>query len=283
MSDPVFEKISPLIQRQVHHLQHHHVLSDEAVHELRVLCKRLRAALRLYQPICRKGDLRRVDLPLRQTARAFAARRDNHVQLKTLKRLLKHYPDLKPLTEGFKQQLQSDRQALVEPDTTRAAQWLNEALVLWQNLMQQSDADFVAPGLAYSYEKATRLGDRALQGDRDKPYHRWRKWSKFWLYQQELLVRPKGSNSQIYREKLTELGSDLGRFHDLYLLQASILKHVDCFSSQADVTLLLQRLAASKRSYRRTFAAEYRPLFGLAFGELPLVLPDAWHPQPTGS
>ncbi len=276
MTDPVLTKVSPLIQRLIHQLTTLDELTDEGVHDLRVLCKRLRAALRLYQPVCRKADLRRVDEPLRKTARAFAARRDTHVQLKTLKRFLKHYPDLKPLTENFKTRLQAERETLPPPDLKLAAQWLSEALRLWQRLLQQPDGQFIVTGLEYTYEKAGRFGDRALQSDRDKPYHKWRKWSKFWLYQQELLLRQKGSLSQEYREKLADLGSDLGRFHDLYLLQASILNYSSSFSNQDDVTLLLQRLAASKRSYRRAFAAEFRPLFGLNFSELSLQIPSTW-------
>ena len=151
---------------------------------------------------------------------------------------------------------------------------------------RQPDAQFIVSGLEYTYAKAARLGNTALQGDRDKPYHKWRKWSKFWLYQQELLLRQKDRHAQDYREKLADLGSELGRFHDIYLLQAGILKHSSSFAGQAEVTLLLQRLAASKRSYRRAFAAEFRPLFSLSFSELPVQIPVAWqqaNPQTESS
>lgn len=202
--------------------------SPAAVHEARVMTKRLRALWRAARPGVSDDAYRAGNERMKRASAALAGSRDRTVLSKTLKRLRKRAkknkhrraldrvggaigaggadaPDAAPPPQRWDTvtaELRADRE-----------QW---STIHWS----QPPAAAVRQGVAQSYRSARKRGRKAVNSGRAADFHDWRKQVKFLLYQLELLAPPDGRSKKADRliAGLKKLGARLGRLNDLAML-----------------------------------------------------------------
>jgi CHAD domain-containing protein len=183
----------------------------EQVHSLRSRCKKMRALLRLPQPLM--GDAFTVeDQRFRSAARELAEFRDRDVVSKTARAL------------------GSSAFADFEPDGPIPAAAIERALAFMSGARDAvanwplSELRFVdlAPGFAQTYRSCTEKW-RAVRADpADEKYHKLRKWVKYHWYQVRILERLSKPQLHVRREMLRELQATLGDAHDIVMLESVI-------------------------------------------------------------
>jgi CHAD domain-containing protein len=203
-------------------------LDADAVHELRVISKRLRAVWQLLRPALGAEVTRPPEREMRRLAKGFEARRGLVSMAETLDRLqaLPAPGRSAGSAEAAVLQALRDRIGDGEVDGTRARcdPELIELLeaqrfALRERLQPMRPRDW-GDGIGRSYRKARRSARSAVAAERRgdsvgavEAWHRARRWAKYELYQIELLGRVAGSRSR--RARLARFGKRAGRFHDL--------------------------------------------------------------------
>lgn len=227
----------------------------DAVHQLRVCCKRLRALLQLYRPYSGRQRLRRLDQQLRLTAKSLAGRRDLHVQQQLISQLARELE--RPLSPALNSQL------LLSPANHSLSADNNERLIAafasvlndWPHCDSGVRDDWAA-GLIRTRKRARALARRACNSDQDALFHRCRKWTKYYLYQLEQLHDsrlPASSEMQA----LARLGEQLGQLQDLCNLAAQLQTLAPDQQSEALAERLEKRKGHCKRRIIRLFIKVY--------------------------
>lgn len=232
--------------------------SSEWVHQLRVCTKRLRAYLRLYSG---KSSIRRTNRQLKTLADSLANQRDVDVLRQTFDQLVKN---------GFPRKYKKYRKVfldLIIPNEvieladalldTRSV--FEQILISWPNVKDKPK--FWAVGMERVYLKAKYLGAEAIRGDEDEPYHRWRKWVKYWLY--NLSGVSKGKVQGSYQKQLKGLGESLGYFHDLCMLEKVLTAPENQRVIGADLVPLVKALNKEKKQLKKSFKKAHKKLFKL--------------------
>ncbi len=196
--------------------------SADSIHRIRVATKRLRAHWNLVRPELKKSAYTTAKERLRLAARCVAGQRDATVMLATFDELIDAAPSAK-----LRHSLVAVRQAAsehfaadtVELPAAPEQQKLIEALEAdrhqWQKLeLGRADASLLEHGLRETYARARRSGRYAARGQRAEDFHRWRRWSKYLLYQLEILERFDPDRLSRYIRDLKALGKLLGRSQD---------------------------------------------------------------------
>lgn len=227
-----------------------------AVHDLRVLMKRLRGLLRLYRgrvPFRIRTEMNGL---LRDLARQFAAQRDAQVLLETLANLVERYryPDAAWLQRIRADLQQKNATTVAAPALSAAVQTLRQVQTRWQTELRQADGDFCGEALVESYRRCRREGRVALQPLAIHRLHAWRKPVKYLGYQLAVVAVP-GESLQQQGESLRRLGSLLGKVHDLDVL--ALYLH-----EQADVPARIHRHLLAQRT---RLLKKIRVLFADAF------------------
>lgn len=232
--------------------------SSEWVHQLRVCTKRLRAYLRLYSG---KPSIRKANRQLKALADSVAEQRDTDVLRQTYDQLVVHWFPRK--SKKYRKVYldliipkQIDSQAKNKLDT-RAA--FEKVLLSWPNIKDKPK--FWAVGMERVYLKAKYVGAEAVRGDEDEPYHRWRKWVKYWLY--NLSGVSKGKVQRSYQKQLKGLGESLGYFHDLCMLESVLVAPENQRVIGNDMGALIKALKKEKKQLKKSFKQAHRKLFKL--------------------
>lgn len=198
-------------------------IDADAIHELRVACKRLRAVWQLLTPVLGRATTRARDHALRDAAKRLAGHREAHVLRRTIERLRRRHA--REESEHAALDALAERVAARWPEVRAepsAAEPLRAAFADQRDaiaaLPQALDDDDLLAGLLRSYGRARQEGRRAALLRDDDAWHRCRRWAKYELYQLELLARGDPERSRVRR--LTRLGDTLGRFNDLCNLRA---------------------------------------------------------------
>ncbi len=209
-------------------------LSPALVHSLRVCTKRLRALLQLYRPVASKTAIKTVEQPIKALAKSYAGQRDAVVQYHTLCHLVEQYQqshasDMQALLAYFEARLH-DEVASNTPMEPQAA--LEGILELWQEKLKPRGKKHGSPpdldsGLEYAYRKARKLAYEAESSDDDEVYHQCRKWTKYYLYQLQMLVDKPRPRDKALIKQLKALGELLGEFHDRCVLEQSLNRILD--------------------------------------------------------
>lgn len=204
-------------------------LDTDAVHELRVTSKRLRAVWQLLRPALGAEAARPPEREMRHLAKAFESRRGLVSLVETLDRLEAFPAPKRAVASAEAVALQALRERIADrgkagPIRARSDSELIRIIeaqraALRDRLHPMRPRDWGA-GIARSYRKARRSARNAVVAERRgdhvaaaEAWHRARRHAKYELYQIELLGRPAGSRSR--RARLTRFGKRAGRFHDL--------------------------------------------------------------------
>ncbi|HBJ34129.1 MAG TPA: hypothetical protein DDZ51_05075 [Planctomycetaceae bacterium] len=201
-------------------------IDAEAIHQLRVLSKRLRSYWELLQPFVGKSQVKLATKQLQNAASRFAAARDHHVLVTLLGKLAKKAkkPKLQSsLNDVLKAFIESHRTDPPSAESDLPHSGDDDAQIWqldrrrWESLDFGSDADSVGTrsvrkGLQRIFKKARDLHERAVTEHDIERWHELRKWVKY-LSLTIPLCGDEPSTS-IVAEEWTRLGKTLGKLHD---------------------------------------------------------------------
>jgi CHAD domain-containing protein len=219
-----------------------HVPDADAVHEIRVISKRLRAVWQLLRPALGAEVARPPEREMRRLAKAFESRRGLAAMVETLDRLEALPAAGRSVAAAESAVLEALRQRIGESGEVDRApvrsdpEWIGiieaQRFALRDRLQPMRPRDW-GEGIARSYRKGRRAARDALAAERRgdsaeavEAWHRARRQAKYELYQIELLGRVAGSGSR--RAMLARFGKRAGRFHDLQELR----RFADCLAPE---------------------------------------------------
>jgi CHAD domain-containing protein len=228
-----------------------------AIHAIRLLCKRLRAWIRLVRQAGRPGCWRAPDRELRAIARHFGTQRDAQVMGGTLAKLRRNCQDPAQARSLALLQGSLSAQSRNGAQTQSAAQESaqSETVVSGPQLSQRTQVALLklparlepASGLAQSQRRTLRKRDKlAAKGASPDQLHAWRKQVKYLGYQLEICSAASNEHSPAQRS-CTRLGKLLGQVQDLTQLRRHLktLKHDPTLAKSVD---LARQLATQRRS-----------------------------------
>lgn len=195
-----------------------HRADPENVHDIRKDLKTVRAYWRLMRHALGKRHSKAGNARCKEAARQLADARDHVVMLETLDDVGR---DTKAKTAMAMGQAKQAMQHTEPGEPTNEIDWQRvEDLIrnddaAWSGLSNES----IDPSdVKRSWKRTRRKAARAYRRSRKRPaaqaLHDWRKWTKRWLVQEELLHADKAKRI----DRLDTLGDLLGRHHDLAIL-----------------------------------------------------------------
>jgi CHAD domain-containing protein len=239
-------------------------LDADAIHRSRVIVKKLRAWLRLLHQHRHSTHWQAADKALRQIARSLSEQRDDQVLGDTVLWLGSNSADVAARADCRKLHglLPHTRKATRERPTVSAE--IRQLCLPDRQLLQPTA---LLEGLRLAYARTRRLS-RAALADPESPktpekLHRLRKWVKYLHYQLKLLFS--GDDIELLQPgALDQLGSTLGRIHDLH----ELLRTLDKTPVKQQQTKATQRAMAT--AVRLADEAAARLIQDVA-GKLPLL------------
>jgi CHAD domain-containing protein len=231
---------------------------DDAVHDARKVCKRIRAALRLLRGSVGSGVYRRKNAQVRRAAKPLTAVRDAFILRKAV-RNLPQAPEI--LRQGLSSEYRAARLALGREGAWAAIERLADIRHGFKDLEpHESEAVSAIAGVKRVYKagrKAFKHAKHARHGD-DEALHEWRKQAKYLLNQLRLLKTLFCIGFKKLRRHADELTQALGDDHDLAVLLDKLgAYHVEdarLFKSIDERRSRLQERAfgAGRKLYRRS-------------------------------
>lgn len=247
LSNHYFDTAADLLQRDT--------LDPEAIHDIRVLMKRLRGLLRLYAVAGQRAEADQLNPVLRDIAKAFAGQRDAHVLADTLGQCARNAGKrLAARLLAIRDGLQQDADETVAPDLVALRNQLAWAQQQWNAWFAEQDDQRLLDALAQHYRRNRKQGREALRLRDQEVLHDWRKRVKYLHYQ--LCALPDASlHHDDLLQRTRKLGSLLGKVHDLDVLVDYLQQqHLD----DPDIHRLLAKrrtrlVKKIRRLYRRIF------------------------------
>jgi CHAD domain-containing protein len=164
---------------------------DEAVHEVRKCCKKVRTLLRLVRPTVREGCYRYENLAFRDAARLLSEMRDAKSLVETVDKVAKHFADrvsgqpfagirkaLLTHQREVRKRVLDEEHAFATAET--AVQAALERLDDWANVPNRWSS--VGIGVQQVYRQARRAFAGAMEEPTVKKLHEWRKQAKYLRY-----------------------------------------------------------------------------------------------------
>lgn len=211
LSDGYIDEAIALLQKDT--------LDETAVHDIRVLMKRLRGLLQLYRMAGERNVVAQLNPVLRDVARTFAAQRDSHVLADTLQQMMgRANKTLARELRSIRAEL-TQQTAAVAPELSaeKMAQDLVWVRSVWHTSFESIGEQALLDALAQYYRRNRRQGREALRLRDETVLHDWRKRVKYLHYQLcALPMAHDGFADDL--ERMRKLGSLLGKVHDLDVL-----------------------------------------------------------------
>jgi CHAD domain-containing protein len=189
-----------------------------AIHQIRLVSKALRAALRLADEGDPAPDLIDLDQRIRSTAASVAGSRDAVVLAKLLDSLVQESsPEVRAASASLG--CQWITQDSGTGDTLHAAETLFQlANTLSAALASRVSAQGIADCLRRSLHKVVRHQRRARQSGKMESFHAWRRWQKRLEAQLRLTCPPSGKAFHRRMDRIHKLQELLGSLHDVDIL-----------------------------------------------------------------
>jgi CHAD domain-containing protein len=215
------------IRRAAHAARPHHMRVD-AVHTIRLQCKKLRALLRLV----RTGLGRQYAVEnraFRDIARKLARSRDTHVVRTTIDALAAvptddghGQIDHTELLEGLKERLEArngrQEQAALFAEVRSSLAAIERRAGRWR--VRGNPTRILSKGLGATYARARRHFMRARETRKSAAFHEWRKQVKYHGFQLKLMQPISSKTFPGRMKRMTELSRTLGELHDLDVLES---------------------------------------------------------------
>jgi CHAD domain-containing protein len=204
--------------------------SDLAVHHIRKALKRARAALRMLRECIGVVEYRRDNALIRDAARPLTPIRDAKVLLQTLAQM---EPKKATGSRGFflrfrkllEEKRRLARRQLRPADLAAAARVLR---AIRRRAAALPESRLAAPhprGLEHAFKKARSAYAVAKRQGTDESLHEWRKQTKYFANQLEMLLPLGREHFDQGHRHATQLADCLGEDHDLAILTGQISKH----------------------------------------------------------
>lgn len=230
---------------------------NSAVHQLRLVAKALRAAVRLADSGVPAPDLVHHDKSIRKLASALGSMRDAAVQGELLLKLVRE-EDRRLHDAGS---TLAEAWLLSPPDSAQlretAAGLCQIASVLGAELRHRVDASGIRKALRRSLRKTlARRGEAEARGSTEA-FHAWRRWQKR-LESQLLLVAPTLSRRlERQLDRIHRLQEELGALHDVdqladRLRSPSVRKHLSLQFRRRLQQLIQRKQAQLKKRVLRS-------------------------------
>ena len=217
---------------------------DEGIHLARTSLKRVRALLRLAEGVLGRRKRRIESRLLAGIARRISPVREAAVLIHTLGGIAERYSRL--LAPGTFDTVQLRVEAghrleasglLNDRREVRAILFDTRARYLeWQPAAGGFEA--IAFGLEATYGRGRTLGREAKDGGSAPAFHEWRKRVKDLRYHLELFEPVWPGTVGELRQRLNDLGDDLGEHHDLDILRGELSDHHDLCPDREERSLL---------------------------------------------
>jgi CHAD domain-containing protein len=215
---------------------------EEAVHEVRKSCKKVRGLVRLVRPAM--GDVyQEANTTARDAARELSSIRDAHALLETFDDLVAaHAHELPPggldsVRRGLVERASEATAAVADDDERieRARELLTRLRSAVDRWPVDDDVDIIAGGVAKTYKRGrNRLAD-TLDDPTDEHLHEWRKRVKYSWYHARLLRNAAPSVLKPLAKRLHDLSDVLGDDHDLAVLRAQLQAEPGQFGGELPV------------------------------------------------
>ena len=211
--DGIARKLRKLL-RELEALLRQEDKDARSIHQLRRHTKKLRAWLALLDPEGASRKLRKAEQQLCSLAQAYGQQRDARVLLDTLESLTDpaQVPACHQLLLAHLQNAMNTLPAAQHADDPKLQRALQ---VLADTTATGFDERSLRAGLRHGYRRARSLYGKALESGEHEHFHRLRRWVKHLAAQMELVVLCRSGGSRTQLKALTELGSTLGKFHDI--------------------------------------------------------------------
>jgi CHAD domain-containing protein len=250
--------------------------SNERVHEARTAVKKLRALLRLLQPVL--GDrYDRENLRLRKLGDTLSQLRDAEVLIKTFDQLFELFDQqlgapLRRVRVRLTTRLRGVQARMDLPerlqDAATALRKTRKRAKRWVPRQGKGGGwPALEQGLANTYRWARRAMATAYDGGGATEFHEWRKAVKYHGYHIRLLADLWPEELDGRREVLDRVGELLGQDHDLSVFAATLRDEPRCFDDPRDQQVLRGLIAQRQEALR----AMARPLGRRLFAERPSV------------
>jgi CHAD domain-containing protein len=222
---------------------------DAAIHDVRVLMKKHRAALKLVRPLLDEAVYRREYLAARETGRLLASWRENAVLRKTAKTLKKENPELfirlrdnEKIQSLLRKPYSSWDEAGVKmksikeiTDSLKKAQYRHRFMSLNEPDLRQ---------LLCELERSHEAASQAYLDCRHKPspvrLHEFRKKGKTLMYQLAYFRHLTPQAVKQLEKRLNSLTQNLGRYNDLVqITRLSGYRFRDAGNTDADNELAI--------------------------------------------
>ena len=200
------------------------VPDDEVIHDVRVLMKKSRAALKLVAPQLDMEYPARDIVALREVGRKLCAWRETSVLRKNLKELKKEYPDI------FFQLADNERISLIltkPPADEEIHEVMKAESVLINELLRKTafrirfqsmnklDAKLLMTELELTYSVVADIYISCRNNPQPAKLHEFRKKAKDFLYQLYFFRPLNPTVIKALEKKLDTLNQNLGRYNDL--------------------------------------------------------------------
>jgi CHAD domain-containing protein len=229
----------------------------EAVHDGRLLIKRLRALLWFARPALGPTAYDRVRSQLRQAAGLLAGQRDLAVTRTTLENLAQKAPDNRDRASVHDVFRSAAGRSTFRRENERT---LHLALKRSMRVVARSaeEVQCIAVGrtewpeptkrVKKAFSAMRKAGEQARETGRDIDFHTWRKKAKKLVYQLELTQSQLGPRKRHAARQVAKLQEKLGDFHDRVIAQDR-LRQMEPFPPPANRVLDL--LNKNKRHLQR--------------------------------
>jgi CHAD domain-containing protein len=201
---------------------------DEAAHELRKSCKKLRALIRLLRgPLEVDGKYRPDDEFFRDAARELGDVRDAEAMIECYDKLMRRYAgevDRRHFAPLRRALTVRRRQVKADDDlAARLARFRDRMLDARERVedwhVEDDGFGAVREGLRRTYRSGRRAMVTAFASPSGENFHAWRKHAKYHWYHTRLLEPVWKSELRPRRKASKELGDLLGDHHDLAVLR----------------------------------------------------------------
>jgi CHAD domain-containing protein len=276
LAEPVEDGTRRIVREQVEkavaEIDDRGLSRSEAIHQVRKRCKKIRSVVRLVRP--EFDDYRFENAFFRDTARELAGPRDAAVMVDTYDALAGAFnggSTARPLAP-LREELVQRRDEVAQDEEDQAEKLAKVRAQLHESLERIADwrlgEDGFAgldAGLLKTYGRGRKALALAYEEPSAESFHDWRKRTKYYRYQIQLLRDLWPRVLQALRHEVKALSDLLGDDHDLALLRQTLLGGPETFGRERDldpVLCLIDRRSAELRT-------EARPLGQRIFAEQP--------------
>jgi CHAD domain-containing protein len=223
---------------------------DEAAHDARKRCKKLRGLLRLVRKDLGRGTYKKENARLRDAARRLSGVRDARVLVGTLDRVVEQAGDeLSPdsvagLRAVLAKEHRDQQSHLAEGDAiAEAVAELDRAAARvsgWP--LHDRGWDSLGGGVKATFKRGRKEMAAAYREGTTEHFHEWRKRVKYLRYQLGLLREAWPGVLDAMEATADELGDLLGEDHDLAVLRERVLaEHLTSAATEQTLRRLIDR------------------------------------------